>query len=334
MRMRVIRQFLGRGLVVGVIAATASPRLGLAQSAIDAYPSKPVTIISPFGTGGSVEIEIRMYLQHILESTGKIFLFDAKIGGGGTVGMAYVAKAAPDGYTVVAASSSITIAPSFYPNLAYDNVRDFSPISLLSKKVYVMIVNPSSPYRNLAEYLAYAKAHPGELNFGTAGRGGATHLPGEMLHYLTNTRVTFVHYKTPPQRLQDLMADRVHAAVGTFTLVNGLIKAGKLRAIAVTTRERDPLAPDVPTMEEQGVPGYDISSWTGLSAPARTPPAIVGKLNAMFAGAVRNPDVARKLVADGAIMVGSSPEQFRQVIATETERWRKLITAAGIKPEE
>ena len=312
-------------------ALTSGGAMG--QGAAENYPSRPVTIISPFGSGGSVEIKFRLYMQSIFESTGKRFIIDSRVGGGGTVGIGYVAKAVPDGYTLLGCSSSLTIAPSIYPALPYDNGRDLAPVSLLSKKVYVLVVNASSSFGNVSDYIAYAKAHPGELNFGTAGLGGATHLPGELLHYLTNTKVTFVHYKTPPQRVQDLLAGRIHAAIGTFSLILPQIKAGKLRAIAVTSSERDPVAPEIPSIEEQGVPGYDISEWTGLIAPARTPVTIINQLHALFLGAIRNPDIAKKLESEGNIMVGSTPDYFRQRIATETDRWRKVIVSAGIKPD-
>ncbi len=326
-------KMLAKQMLSLVVPMTLMSSAVLAQGTADTYPSKPITIISPFGSGGSVEIEFRLYMQSIFDSTGKRFIIDSKVGGGGTVGIGYVAKSAPDGYTLLGCSSSLTIAPSIYSNLPYDNGRDLSPVSLLSKKVYVLVVNAASPFRNVSDYLGYARAHPGELNFGTAGLGGATHLPGELLHYLTNTKVTFVHYKTPPQRVQDLIAGRIQAAIGTFSLIMPQLKAGKLRAIAVTSSDRDPVAPDIASMEEQGVPGYDLSEWTGLIAPARTPVAIINQLNALFLNAVKNPDIAKKLESEGNIMVGSTPEYFRQRIATETERWRKVITAAGIKPE-
>lgn len=305
-----------------------------AQGQADSWPTKPITIISPFGAGGSVELEFRLYLQAIHETTSRRFIIDSKVGGGGTVGIGYVAKSAPDGYTLLGCSSSITIAPSIYPNLPYDNDRDLAPISLLSKKTYVLVVNAASPFKSAADYVAFAKARPGEINFGTAGLGGATHLPGELLHHLTSTKATFVHYKTPPQRIQDLVAGRIHAAVGTFPLVLPQLKAGKLRAIGVTSAERDPVAPDVPTIQEQGVPGYDLSEWTGLIAPARTPAPIVRELNTLFTSAAKHPDIAKKLEAQGNVMVASTPDYFKQRITMETERWRKVIAASGIKVEQ
>ena len=315
------------------VAAILSASAVRAQAPADDYPSRPVTLISPFGAGGSVEQEFRLYMQHILETTGRRFIIDSKVGAGGTVGAGYVAKAAPDGYTLLAASSTVAIAPSVYPNLPYDNQRDFAPVSLLTKHVYLLVVNPNSPYRTAAEYIAAARARPGELNFGTAGLGGGTHLPGELLHYLTKTKVTFVHYKTPPQRVLDLVAGRIDAAVGSFPLLMPQVRAGKLRAVAVTSNQRVQLTSDIPTLEEQGVPGYDFSSWVGLIAPARTPPAIVNKLNSLFVAAAKDPGVFKKLEADGTIAVAGSPEQFRQFIAAETERWRRLFADTGLKLE-
>ena len=312
-----------------LVALQAAPAFGQGD-----YPAKPVTLISPFGAGGSVEQEFRLYTQHILENTGKRFLIDARVGAGGTVGANYVAKATPDGYTLLAVSSAFAITPSVYPNLPYDNNRDFAPVSLLTKHVYLLVVNPNSPFRNAADYVAAARARPGELNFGTAGIGGATHLPGELLHYLTKTRVTFVHYKTPPQRVLDLVAGRIDAAMGSFTLMLPQVRTGKLRAAGVSSNQRVPLLADLPTLEEQGAPGYDFSSWVGLIAPAKTPPAVVSRLNALFAAAARDPEVFKKLEADGTIAVAGSPEQFRQFIAVETERWRKLFADTGLRLEQ
>ena len=243
------------------------------------------------------------------------------------------AKAPADGYTILSVSPAIAIAPSVYPDLPYDNARDFAPISMLTKQAYLLVVHPAAPYKNLQGYIEYARTHPGELNWSSSGAGSATHLPGELLHYLTKTKVTFVHYKTGSQRLVDLMAGRVHVTMASFSNVMGSIKAGKLRALAVTTDKRVPIWADLPTIHEQGVAGYDFSSWAGLLAPARTPSAIIGRLNMLFSTAGKDPAVIKNLETDGRIMVSSSPEQFRQHIATETERWRRLIKETGLQVE-
>ena len=319
-------------LLCAAIAAGSSIGPVFAQGRTDDYPTKPVTITVPFAAGASHDQMLRPYLQSIFESTGKLFVLNFRPGAATTIGTTAVARAAPDGYTILSASPAFVMTPSMYSDLPYDNVKDFAPITLLSKEALLLIVNPSSPYKTLSEYIAYAKAHPGELNWSTSGKGSATHLPGELLHYLTKSKVTFVHYKTGPQRLLDLIAGQVQVTMSSFVNVMGHINAGKMRALAVTTRERVPDWPEIPTIEEQGVSGYDFSMWLGLFAPARTPPAIISKLNAMFVNASRDPNI-RKPKLDGNILVGSTPEAFRQRIVTETDLWRKLIKEIGIKVE-
>ena len=305
-----------------------------AQTAPDNYPSKPVTIVQPLAGGGASEIQFRLFLQSILDKTGARFVIDYKGGGGTTIGTAFVAKAPPDGYTLLQVNSAFSIAPSVYPNLPYDNVKDFAPILITTKDAFILVIDPAAPYKSLPEYITHARTHPGELNFGTGGLGGSSHLPGELLHFLTKTKATFIHYKSPPQRLVDMMAGRVQSAVATYGLAIGYIKSGKLRAIGVTSGQRLPNWPDMPTIAEQGVPGYEASAWGGLVAPARTPAPVVARLNSLFTGALRDPAIVKKLEGDGTLIVASTPEQFGQFIVTENERWRRLIKETGLKLEE
>ncbi len=308
------------------------PRPAFAQQA-DTFPTRPVTIIIPFEGNTAGTTEFRLYVQSILEGSGKQFIIDHKGGAGTTIGTAYVARSAPDGYTLLGANSSFTITPSIYPDLSFDNTKDLAPISLIVKHALLMIVNPSSPLKTVSDYVSYARSHPNEINFGTGGLGSSTHLPGELLHFLTGTKATFVHYKAPNQRLLDLVAGRTQAAAVSFVTGMPLAKSGKVLAIGVTTNRRVPIWQELPTIEEQGVTGYDFSSWSGLLAPAGTPTAIINRLNGLFVQAIRDPNVTKKLEADGTIMVGSTPAEFRQLIATETNRWKKLIAETGIKLE-
>ncbi len=319
-------------LCIAVLALSSGlvPVSVQAQSPADDYPTKPVVIVVPYEGGGVVEQEFRLFMNSIHETTGKTFIMENRAGAGTTIGTAYAAKAAPDGYTLLTVNSPFTVAPTIYPDLPYDNLRDFAPISLLTKHAFLILVHPAAPFRDAREYIQYARDHPEELNYSTAGIGSAAHLTGMMLHYMSKTKVTFVHYKNSNQRLVDLMAGRVHASSGTFALSMGNIKAGKLRAIGVTTRERVPVWPDLPTIAEQGVPDYDHASWVGVSAPARVPPAIIRKLNGMFVQSLKDPKTIKTLEGDGTIMVGSTPEDFRRYIAAETERWRTLIRQSGI----
>ena len=306
----------------------------LAQEQAGDYPAKPVTIISPYAGSSAVDVETRYYTDSIQATTGKVFIFDFKGGAGTTIGINYVAKASPDGYTLLASNSGLTITPAVYPDLPYDNIRDLAPITLLLKHPLVWVVNPALPFRTMGDYVNYAKAHPNELNFGTGGIGSSTHLPGELLHYLSNTRATMVHYKVPSQKTLDIIGGRIQSAVFSFVTAMPLAKAGKLRILGVTTNKRLAQYPEIPTIEEQGVAGYDFSSWGGLLAPGRTSPAIVNRLNGMFVTAGRDPAVIKRLESDATIMVGSTPAGFRDLIATETARYRKLVTEAGVKLNE
>ncbi len=326
MRYRYVRPF-----ALPLVLAGLWPHFAVGQSA-DAYPAKPVMIVVPHEAVG-IETEMRMFAQSILESTGKTFIVDKKGGAGGTIGTALVARAVPDGYTLLAQNNGFAITPFVYPDLPYDYVKDFAPVTLLDKRAYLLVVHPSAPFKTAVEYIDYARTHPDELNFGTSGVGSSTHLPGALLHYMTNTKVTFVHYKQSSQRLVDVMAGRVQAAVVTVATGMPTVKSGKFRAIAVTTDRRVPAAPDVPTLAEQGVKGFEYTSWTGLLAPARVPQPVIAKLNAMWTQAIRDPAVVKKLESDATIMVGSTPEEFRKFIAEEAGRYRKLIQETGIKIE-
>ena len=299
------------------LALTVASENSLGQVVDPNYPSKPVTLIVPYSGGVSLDTEVRLYTQSILKNTGKQFIQDYKPGAGTSIGTAYVAKAVPDGYTLLAVSGAFTFSVLVYKDLVYDNVKDFSPISLLSTRAALLVANPNSPYKNMAEYIAYSKAHPEAINYATSGIGTPSHLAGALLHNQIATKVTFVHYKDSSQRNLDILNGRVDVTQGAITIM-GLIRSGKLRALGVTSSQRMQIAKDIPTIAEQGVPGYESSSWTGISGPARLPPAIVGKLNAMFVAATKDPIVVQKLVAnDGATMVGNTSEQFSQFIATD-----------------
>ena len=327
-----MRKLKGLGSLFTALITVGLAGSALAQGTADDYPNRPVTITIPFDAGSSHDTLLRPYVQSILENTGKQFVLVFRPGAGTTIGMAYAAKAPPDGYTILSVSPAISITPSVYPDLPYDPVKDLAPITLLSKQAFLLVVHPSAPYKTVSEYIAYARAHPDELNWGTSGAGSATHLPGEFLHFLTRTRVTYIHYKTGSQRLVDLLAGRLQVSMASFSNAMPHIKVGKMRAIGVTTNKRVPDWADMPTIEEQGVPGYDFSSWLGILAPGRTPPAIINKLNAYFVNANKDPNV-KKFEIDGNILVGSTPDQLRQLIVTEMERWRRLIKETGMKME-
>ena len=305
-----------------------------AQGTADTYPTKPVQIIVPFTPGGATDIEARVYAQKLTESVGRPFIVDYKAGAGGTIGGAYVAKSVADGHTLLVVTSSFTVNPAFYKELPYDTVKDFAPVSLMSKRVTVLLARPSFPAATIRDYIAYAKASPGKINIGATGAGSIPHLAGAWLHNASNTQATYIQYKGTTPLLLDLIAERVD--VNPSPLVNGLqyIKTGKLKILGIMSDDRSDLLPGVQTVAEQGVPGFDYSSWLGFVAPRSTPTAIVNKLSTEFARAARAPDVAQKFGPEGTTMVGSTPAKVQELIVTEVNRWSKLVQASGIKLDE
>ena len=329
-----------RRVVIGFVAATAilflmsSP--GLAQSSTSGFPNKPVTIVLPFTTGASADIETRLYQPRLMEGLGQPVIVDYKPGAGSSIGTIYVAKAAPDGYTILYGSTGFTVYQAFFAEnkLPYDTVKDFAPLSMITKRSTMLLVHPSLPVRTFPDYIAYAKSNPEKINFGTSGGGGLLHMAGAWLHSATNTRVTFIHYKGAGPMYTDLLAGRVVAGPATMFVGLPYVKSGKLIPIANMSAERSKYRPDQRTLIENGVAGYDYTSWSGYLAPARTPEGIVNRWSSEFAKIARSPDLMKRMDNEGAELVGSTPEQFRQVIVNESMRWRKVVQDNNIKLEE
>ncbi len=307
----------------------------LAQTATN-FPTKPVTIVLPFTTGASTDIETRLYQQRLMEDLKHPVLIDYKPGAGSSLGTIYVAKAQPDGYTILAITPGFAVYPAFFPldKLPYDPIKDFAPISLINKRSAMLLVRPDLGVKNFKEYVAYTKANPGKLNFGTSGGGGIFHIAGAWLHSMTKTDVTFVHFKGAGPMYTDFIAGRIDAAPGLPFVVSGYVKAGKLLPIANMTAARSKFMPDLVPISEQGYPDYDYNSWSAYMAPAKTPPAIVNRWSAAFAFVAKAPEVVARMAADSAEMVGSTPEQLRQQLATEVARYRKIVTENNMKLEE
>ena len=316
------------------ILFTLLPGHGLAQNAVAAYPSRPVTIISPNAPGGSLEMDGRFWGQRLGESLGKPFLVDFKAGGTGTIGTNYVAKANPDGYTLLIMSAAFTVSAVMLKDLPYDPIKDFAPVSMTLTRPALLIATASLPVNNYAEYISYARSNPGALNFGTTGAGGIHHIVGAWLHGATNTKVTFIHYKGTGPQTVDLLAGRGHVAIASIAVAVPNLKTGKTRAITMLSADRSPLYPDLKTVAEQGVPGYDYSTWSGFLAPAGVPAGIVSKLGAEFGRFAKDPKVIKQLAADGTVPVGSTPAEFRQHLMTEISRWRRVVKENDIKSED
>ena len=320
--------------LIALALAAGLPATALAQKAPEPFPAKPITFINPLAAGGPQEVETRLYAQKMMENTGWKILVDFRAGAGGTLGQNYVAKAPPDGYTVLTTSSSYVITPALYPDLPFDPVKDLAPVSLISTRGNMLVVSTALPVKTVTEYIAYARANPGKINFGTSGAGGAVHLPGAWLHNMTKTEVTFVHYKGTGQLLPDLVAGRLQATLAFPLATMPFIKAGKLRPLGVTSADRISTLPDIPAVREQ-VPGFDFTSWLGALAPGRTPPAIVNRLSAEFSKMAKDPEITRKMLDEYYfVSVGSTPEEFRKFMAPQFDIWKKLIKDTGIKLEE
>jgi tripartite-type tricarboxylate transporter receptor subunit TctC len=315
------------------IVALAAGVLALGAEA-QPYPSKPIRLVVPFAPGGSSSIVARVVGAEMSKELGQQIVIDNRPGGGGNVAMLEVARAEPDGYTLIIGHiGTLAVNPYMFARLPFDTDKDFVPVSLLAKIPNIFVVNANVPAKDLKEFIALARARPGQLNYGSAGNGSAGHLAFEYLKLVANIDVTHVPYKGTGPQLTDLLGGRTEASsAGTPPLLPH-IKAGKLRAIAVGTPQRLPVLPDVGTVAEQGFPGFETTQWYGLMAPAKTPEAIVKRLGDEAAKAARAPAVAERFAADDAIAVGSTPAEFAGFIRREQARWSEVVRRAGIKAE-
>lgn len=309
--------------IPAITLATLATDRANAQSA-DSYPSRPVTMIVPFSPGAATDIEGRIYANKLRETLGQSFVLDYKPGGSMTVGMNHAVRQKPDGYTLLFVSATYSLLPLVFKNLAYDPIKNFEQISLLSKRSAIIAVAPTLPINNVKDLVAYAKANPGTLNFATAGNGSIQHLTGLWLQSATGTRFTFIHYKAAGAGYPDLMAGRAHLTPVTFQTSMPMVKSGKVKAIGVASPQRNSLLPDLPTFHEQGVTDFEYSSWLGLLAPEKTPMAIINKLHGELAKIVKQPDVIERLGAETTLMA-SPPAEFRRHVSAESARWVRLI---------
>jgi tripartite-type tricarboxylate transporter receptor subunit TctC len=307
--------------------------LPVAAPAQDAYPSRPVRVVVGLAPGGGTDIQTRLFAQKLTESFGRPVVVENRAGAGGTVAYAQVAKSAPDGYTLLGVAGGYTITPSVYAKLTYDPLKDFTPISLVAQAPFLLVVHPSLPVRSVKDLIALAKARPDTLDCASAGRGSSTHMAFELFRVLSGVRIVHIPYKGTGPGLVDVMAGQVHMLFGNVLSALTYVKAGRLRALAVTTAKRSKVLPELPTIAESGVPGYENSTWHGWLAPAGLPPAILNRVNTELVKAARAPDLLEKLATDGGEGVGSTPEEFTRHLVTDMARWRKIVKEAGITPE-
>jgi tripartite-type tricarboxylate transporter receptor subunit TctC len=319
---------VARHMALVVAAVLVAAPVAFAQS----YPTKPVKLVVPFPPGGSLDLTGRLLAQKLTEAWGQPVVVENKPGAGGNIGADLVAKSAPDGYTILlGALSTHAVNPSLYAKMPYDAAKDFAPITLIAITPNVLVVNAASPVNNVREFIAYAKANPGKLSFGSGSSGSAGHLAGELFKVETGTDAVHIPFKGGAPATQALLAGDTQFMFDNLANAMAQVKAGKLKALAVTTARRSPLVPDLPTMAEAGLPGFDISTWYGLFAPAGTPPAIVAKWNAEVTKILNTPDVRARLVADGAEPAPNTPEQFAQMIASELVKYARIVKISGAK---
>lgn len=325
---------MGKRLVPAMLAAlcAALPAAQAAQPEA-AYPTKPVRLIIPFAPGGGTDLTGRALAQKLTEALGQTFVADNRPGANGTIGVDIAAKAAPDGYTLSMISSSHSVNPSIMKRLPYDLIRDLAPVTQATTQPYALVVHPSVAAKSVKELIALAKAKPGTLNYGSSGTGGLSHLSGALLAHLADIQITHVPYKGGSPAMIDVISGQIQMLFSTILQSHTHIAAGRLRPLGVTTVKRSPALPQIPTLQEAGVKGYEVAGWYGVVAPANTPKAIIARLNREMVRALQSSDMSTKLAADGSEPVGSTPEQFGKHIQSEVAKWRNLVGKAGIRAD-
>ena len=300
-------------------------------AAAQAYPTKPVRMIVPLAAAGTGDTLARVVSEEMAKILGQPFIVENRPGSGGVIGIESVAKAAPDGYTLLANSPSQVIHPALRPKAGYDALKDFEPITVIANTHQLIVGHPSVPASTVKELVAYVKKNPGKLNYGSAGTGSATHLNFELFKSMTGTFITHIPYRGSTQSRQDLVAGEVQLSVDGLLPTLPLIKAGKLKAFALCSSKRSPIAPDIPTLHEAGVTGYASDTWYGIVAPAGTPKEIVATLHAAALKAINTPSVRDRLTQQGAELVGNSPAEFRKLLERELTLWTKVVKDSGAK---
>ena len=327
--MHMIRFPSRRRLLVAAGTALCLIAPAFAQTQGPAYPTKPVKLVVPYPPGGPTDIVARLVAQKLSEQMGQPFIIDNRPGAGANTGAELVARSAPDGYTLVVATTAHAINPSLFKNLGYSLSKDFAPVSQLTSGPLVIVANPALPANNIAELIALAKSKPGELNFASSGNGQSTHLSAELFASMAGVKMNHIPYKGSAPALTDTMGGQTHLMFDTMLSAMPHVKGGKLKALAVTSASRSPVAPDVPTVAESGLPGYEAIAWNGLLAPAGTPPEVVARLNAELKKALASPDVKDKFEAQGFAASWTTPTDFGRFLTVEVDKWAKVVKVSG-----
>lgn len=315
---------------VAVVALAVAPLLAFAQSS---YPNRAIRMVVPFASGGGPDVVARVLSEHLAPALGTTIVVDNRPGAGSVLGTDIVAKATPDGYTVLLGSISLAVNPALYRKLPYDTARDLAAVSLVAEQPNILLVNPSLQARTLKELIAHVRANPGKLSYGSAGIGSGIHLATELLLVSIDGSMIHVPYKGGGPALTALMGNEITVYLSTFASALPHVKSGRLRALGVTPIRRVGLLPDVPTLDEAGIPGFEYTTWYGLMAPAATPRPIVDRLNAATVAELNGATLQRRLEAQGLNAIPSTPAQFMSKLRSETEKWAKAAAAARIQPE-
>jgi tripartite-type tricarboxylate transporter receptor subunit TctC len=315
------------------VAALAAAAMVSGGAMAQAWPNKPISLIVPFPAGGTTDVLARALADKLSQSLGQAVIVESKPGAGATLGADYVAKAKPDGYTLLVGAVHHTIASSVYKKLPYDFQKDLAPITQIALVPNVLVVNAATPAKNVAELVAMLKGKPGQYTYGSNGNGTAQHLIGTQFENLTGTEVSHIPYKGSGPLATDLLGGQITMSFDTVTPVLQHIKSGKLRALAVTTAKRSSALPDVPTLEEAGLKGFNIGTWFGVLAPAATPKDIVARLNAEMVKVIKSPEFRKRMEEIGAEPIGNSAEQMTVLIDSETEKFAKLVKDAKVTIE-
>lgn len=316
------------------VAALLLAAWGGASIAADGYPNRPVRFIVAQAAGGNADFVARMVAAELVKKLGQQFVVDNRSGGGGGVLAAdMVAKANPDGYTMLLVGSSFGVNPSIYKKLPYDSERDLAPITLASTASQILVVNPSLPVNTVQDLIKLAQAKPGELNFGSSGNGGGPHLAGELFNLLAKTKMTHIPYKGASGSILDLLSGRIQVVFATMPSVMSHIRSNKLRGVAVTSLERSALVPELPTISEAGLKGFQSGTWQGIFVPRGTPEPIIKLLNREIVAIVRLPDVRKRFELEGGVPVGNTPHEFAVWLHAEIAKWAKVVKAANITLE-
>lgn len=323
-------------MIERVSAAAAAVLLGCVAWGAHAqsYPGKPIRVVVPFAAGGGGDLVARTVAAKLTDSLGVSVIVDNRTGAAGSIGADIVAKAPADGHTLLLGSNGpLTINPALYAKLPYDAARDFAPITLVTVMPFLLVTHPSLPVRSVKELVALAKARPGQLNYGSPGTGATTHLANELFKSMTGADIAHVPYKGVAPAAIALISGQVEMMSGDLSTLMPHVRSGKMRALAVTAARRSSLLPDIPTVAEAGVPGYDASGWFGVLVPAGTPQGIVERLNAEIVKGLASADARQRLAALGGELAGGTPEQFAAHLRVESAKWGKLIRALGLKAD-